>query len=347
VKVQTVTGEIGAEELGVTLPHEHLLFDLSCFFVMPEEATGRRLAQNSVEISNLGEIKRNPLANKDNLVNYDVELAIAELSYFKRAGGRSIVDLTNVGLGRDPAAVRAISLQTGIQVVLGSGYYVAASHPRRVASMTTDEIANEITRDVEEGIGGTGIRSGVIGEIGTSWPLAPDEEKVLRAAARAQLKTGLSVNIHSYCGQSLDDVKVVHRLLDIVEDEGIQLDRVILSHMDIVGIDVEVHDSLAKRGAFISYDCFGSEMYFDNNWRWEPRDTERIRGIRDLVKRGHLPKLLISHDVCYKVHFRRFGGYGYDHILTHVAPMMRSQGVTEREIEALLVANPARALTGE
>ena len=213
--------------------------------------------------------------------------------------------------------------------------------------MTIDEIAKEIVGDVRDGIAGTGIKAGIIGEIGTSWPLMPDEEKVLRAAARAQLKTKRTVNIHSYCGLPLDDVKTVHRLLDVVEDEGVELDRVVLSHMDIVGIDLDAHASLAKRGAFISYDCFGSEMYFDNGWKWEPRDTERISGIRGLMKRGYLSQLLISHDVCYKVHFRRYGGYGYDHILTHIAPMMRSQGVTEREIEALLVANPARALTGE
>jgi len=346
MKVQTVTGEINADELGITFPHEHLLFDLTCYFSMPEEASKRDFATSEVKMSNLGAVRRNPLANRDNLVNYDVSLATEELMYLKRAGGKSIVDLTNIGLCRDPAAVRSISIQTGIQVVLGSGYYIAASHPAKMASLTVDEIAKEIAGEIREGIGTTGVKPGIIGEIGTSWPIEEDEVKVLRAAARAQVRTKRALNIHSYCGQSLEDVKVVHKLLDIVEEEGADLERVILSHMDGVGIDVDVHASLAKRGAYLSYDCFGSELYFDPRW-WEPRDTERIRGIRDLAKRGHLSKLLLSHDICYKVHFRRYGGYGYDHILTHVVPMMRTQGTTEREIETLLVANPARALAGE
>ena len=344
-KVQTVTGEVDAAELGITFPHEHLLFDLSCYFSMPDEASKRQFALSKVEMSNLGEVRRNPFSNKDDVVNYDAELTIAELMYLKQAGGRSVVDLTNNGLGRDPVAVRGISIQTGIQVVLGCGFYIGASHPPRIASMTIDDIAKEIVGEVREGIGGTDIKAGIIGEIGTTWPMTPAEEKVLRGAARAQLKTKKSMNIHCYCGSALEDVKVVHRLLDIVEDEGVELDRVILSHMDDVGIDLDVHESLAKRGAYVEYDCFGSELYYAG-WG-EPRDGERIRGIRDLIRRRQLPKLLISHDVCYKVHFRKYGGWGYDHILTHVVPMMRAQGITEKEIDALLVKNPARALTGD
>lgn len=345
-QVQTVTGEIKAEELGITFPHEHLLFDLSCYLKVPEEATRRNLYHSKVEMSNLGEIRRNPFSNKDDVVNYDVDLAVQELMHLKRAGGNSIVDLTNNGLGRDPLAVRGISIQTGIKVVMGCGYYIAASHPPKIASMTIDEIAKEIVAEVRDGIGGTGIKAGIIGEIGTSWPMVPDEEKVLRAAARAQVKTKKSLNIHSYCGQPLEDVRVVHKLLDIVEDEGADLDRVILSHMDGNGIDLEVHESLAKRGAYISYDCFGSEMFFDNAW-WEPRDTERIKGIQGLIKRGKVSKLLLSHDVCYKIHLRRYGGYGYDHLLRNIVPMFRMQGTSEKDIHTMMVTNPARALTGE
>lgn len=345
-KVQTVTGEIRSDQLGITFPHEHLLFDLTCYFKMPEEATKRQLANAKVEISNLGEIRRNPLGNRDDAVNYDAELAARELMFLKRAGGNSIVDLTNNGLGRDPKAVRGISIQTGIQVVMGCGYYVASSHPPKLAEMSTEDITREIVSEVELGIGGTDIRAGIIGEIGTSWPMVPSEEKVLRAAARAQLKTKKTLNIHCYCGQSLPDVKAVHKLLDIVEDEGVDPSRVILSHMDGVGLDIEVHDALAKRGAYLSYDCFGSEMFFENVW-WEPRDTDRIRAVKDMIKRKKVTKLLLSHDVCYKVHLRAYGGYGYDHILRNIVPMMLMQGVSQKDIDTMMVSNPSSALTGE
>ena len=113
---------------------------------------------------------------------------------FRAAGGRTIVDTTTRGIGRDPAAIARISRRTGLNVVIGSGYYVGASHPDGMDAMSEDEIADEIAADVTTGQGG--VRAGVIGELGCSWPLWENERKVLRAGAQAQVETGASIIIH-------------------------------------------------------------------------------------------------------------------------------------------------------
>lgn len=345
VKIQTVTGEIRPDELGVTLPHEHLLFDLTSWFNMPEESTKKQLALSRVSMSKLGELRRDPDSCRDNLVNYDIDLAIEELLYYKRAGGKSLCDVTSVGLGRDPSALRAISLQTGINIVAGCGYYWAASHPARVNSMSEDQLRDEIVNDITRGIGGTDVKAGIIGEIGTTWPTpTASEEKVLRAAARAHQKTKGTINIHPFCGVPRPWAKNVHHLLDIVQEEGGELSRVVLSHMDQNGFDMEAHISLARRGAYIEYDTFGQEVYYDRFGGWDPRDTERVQALVHMIKAGYLSQLLISHDVCHKTHLKKYGGHGYDHILNYIVPMLRTMGVPQKHIEQIITENPKRVL---
>ena len=343
-RIQTVTGDIEPEELGITLAHEHLLFDLLCYYSPPDGAGKKRLAESRVQMDNLSQVIRNVFIVKDNLVQFDTELAIKELSYYKRAGGSTIVDLTNVGLARDPAAVKAISVATGVNVVMGCGFYVGASHPPRVAAKTVDELADEIVGDVTNGMDGTGIKPGIIGEIGTTMPLEENEMKSLRASARASLKTKLKVNVHPYCGFPGGWAKDAHRLLDILEEEGMELSNVVLSHMDQSGFIMDEHQSLAKRGVFIDYDCFGQEAYY-NPSQWDPRDIERVAGLASAVKHDLTPQLLISQDVCMKIHLKEFGGNGYDHILTNILPMLKAKGVTQTEIDTIMRENPKKVLT--
>ena len=255
LRIQTVAGEISPDELGITLPHEHLLFDLTSYQTMPIGVGQKRLAGSKVRLDNLAQVMRNPYIVTDNMVQFDTELAIKELSYFARAGGGAVVDMTNVGLARDPASVRAVSIGAGVKVIMGCGFYVGASHPPRVHDMTADELAKEIVSDITEGMDGTGIKPGIIGEIGTSSPLQADEIKSLRAAARAQLKTKLKLNVHPYCGLPGIWTKDVHKLLDILEEEGVDLSNVVLSHIDQSGFVMEDHRVLAARGPFIEYDC--------------------------------------------------------------------------------------------
>jgi phosphotriesterase-related protein len=320
------------------------LFDLGCYLTYPDGASKRHLAESKVKLNNLAQVMRNPYIVKDNLVQLDTELAIKELSFYRRAGGNSIIDMTNVGLARDPLALKAISLATGVNVIMGCGFYVGASHPPRVQSMSIDEIAQEIVNDITTGMDGTDVKPGIIGEIGTTPPLKENEIKVMRGAARAHLKTKLKVNVHPYCGFPGKWGKDAHKLLDILEEEGMDLSNVILSHMDECGFVMDEHKSLARRGAFIEYDCFGQEAYYTAE-QWDPRDVERVQGLVAAIEAGLTSQLLISQDVCLKIHLKEYGGNGYDHILTNIIPMLTAKGVKRRDIDAILRENPVKILT--
>ena len=348
-RVQTVTGDIEPGELGITMMHEHTLINLLCYYSAPADPVKRGLASKKVTMGLLGELNRDPQLCKDNLVVDDSGLAAEELAYYRRAGGSTIVDLTNIGINRDPVALKEISAKSGVRIVMGAGYYVGLSHPPGFDTKTADEVADEIIGDVSRGVGKTGVKAGIIGEIGTTWPLKKDEEKSLRGAARASLKTGASVNIHSYCGFPKNTARYAYKLLDIMEDEGVDLSRVVLSHMDEINdcnvFDMDVHRSLAKRGACIEYDCFGQENTWDTDGIWEARDIDRAHALVKMFESGYGEQMLISHDVCYKMHLKKYGGFGYDHVLKRVVPLLRRLGLTQKQLDVIMMENPRRVLT--
>src|SRR6267142_6257817 len=167
-QVQTVLGSIGADEIGVTLPHEHLLIDFQVMFVEPTAPRDRERSREPVSLANLGWVRQNFNANLDNLRLVDEQVAQDEILLFKDAGGRTVVDPTPRTLARDPLALARMARATGLHVVIGAGYYVAASHPPDMDRRTVNELAREMIADVTSGVGDTGIRAGLIGEIGTT-----------------------------------------------------------------------------------------------------------------------------------------------------------------------------------
>src|SRR5439155_12373388 len=195
-QVQTVLGSIGAEEIGVTLPHEHLLIDFEVMFVEPTAPRDKERSREPVSLANLGWVRQNFNANLDNLRLTDEQVARDEILLFKDAGGHKVVDPTPRTLARDPLALARIARATDVNVVMGAGYYVAASHPPDMDARTVDELALEMIADVTVGVGDTGVRAGLIGEIGCTWPWTDNERKVVRAAVIAQGETGAPLMIH-------------------------------------------------------------------------------------------------------------------------------------------------------
>ena len=169
-ETQTVLGTVDPSKLGVTLTHEHLLIDLSAVFVKPSSEVDRSLSEEPVNLHNLGWMRINWSSNKDNLVQNDVMLAIREAGRFRDAGGGTLVDVTSVGIHRNPKALVEISRATGVHIVMGSGYYIGPALPEDFSQRTVDNITEEIVRDIQIGVGESGVRSGIIGEIGGSWP---------------------------------------------------------------------------------------------------------------------------------------------------------------------------------
>jgi phosphotriesterase-related protein len=201
-------------------------------------------------------------------------------------------------------------------------------------------IADEIVNDLTIGVGDTGIRAGLIGEIGTSYKIRATEKKVLQAAARAQQRTGAPISVHL-----LPWRKNGIEALDILEGEGANLQQVILSHLSPTCDDVQYHTTLARRGANVEYDFFGMEFYMDTVGRYMGSDYHSITALKRLIDEGCLERLLLSHDTGLKIQLTRYGGWGYAHLLKHVVPMLQQRGFGESEISTLLVENPRRVLT--
>lgn len=338
MNAQTVLGPVPAERLGTTLMHEHLLFDVSDYWDEPTEATRIARAERPVSLEVLSDLRHDPFLLRDNLVHGDVDLAVTEARAFVAHGGTTIVDATNVSMGRDPIALRTIARRTGLHVVVGSGYYTEISLGADFLARTLDGVAEELIRDVRHGIGETGIRAGLIGEIGTSSPITDAERMSLRASARAQVVTGAPLMVH------LDGWgREGHAVLDIAEEEGADPTRIILCHMNPSCDDAHYQASLAERGAFIEYDMMGMTYVYPVG-RVCPDDERSLLGVKRLVDAGFGDSVLISQDVFLKSMLRRYGGLGYTHVLDTLVPVAAAVGIDAGDLHRFLTRNAHAAI---
>jgi phosphotriesterase-related protein len=341
--VRTVLGDIPAADLGVTMCHEHLLVRLAQLsFREPSDPRDRAMAGRPISIDMLGWLQWNWMSNLDNLDLDSESLAIAELAMFREAGGRSLVDCTLPGIGRDPLALARISRATGVNVVMGSGYYVEATHPAAVAAISAEAIADEIIREVRHGVDDTGIRAGSIGEIGSSWPITSEETKVFRAAGLAQAELGCGLSVHP--GRHPDSP---FQVIEILRDAGADMERVVVGHVERTVMEHDRLRQIGDAGCFIEYDLFGMEVTATHPYQAAgidiPSDAQRLDSISALVRAGYGNRILVSHDVCTKHRTRRYGGLGYDHIVRDIVPWMRLRGFDPASIDRILVDNPRRA----
>lgn len=298
----TVLGPVDAAELGVVLPHEHVFIDLM------REYRG------------------------DGLL-HDEALAVREVTAFRAAGGGTIVDVTSIGLGRRPDALRRVSRETGVHIVMGTGYYREPYLDRAdVDRRSVDELAEGIVRDLEFGVDGTDVRAGVIGEIACDRWLTAAEERCFRAAARAHRRTGATITTHAARWP------VGSAQLDMLAEEGVDPRRVIIGHCDLVP-DRDYHLALARRGAWVQFDCIQGRAEYDTE--------ARIEGIRALVDAGFEDRILLSHDVCLRSDLAAMGGPGYTFVPTVFRDRLTRAGLPADLIGRFLSDNPRRALTGQ
>lgn len=322
--VQTATGAVDSADLGITLPHEHLFINLM------RERRG------------------------DGLVN-DEALLVEELAVFAAQSGGTIWDLTtseltpgstidarpgftatHPGQSRAPenvAAVARVSRATGVNVVLGVGHYRDPFIDRELLDrQTVDEIAEEIVRDLTEEIPGTGVRAGIIGEIGADqWFVSALEERSFRAAARACRITDAPLYTHAARWP------VGHAQLDILAHEGVDPARVIIGHVDTVP-DPGYALSLIERGVTVGFDTINSAA--------PSAVAFRVAQITALVNAGHVDRVILSHDVCLTSQLRAFGGNGFGFILDGFRDALLAAGVSDEEFDQMTVVNPARLLGG-
>ena len=286
----------------------------------------------------------------DNYILADEAVAVAEVMEFGDRGGGTIVDVTSIGLKRDPKALLRVSEATGLHIVMGTGYYQRVFHPVDMDQRSVEDLMEVIVEDVTTGVGGTGIRSGIIGEIGVNGnPITANEEKSIRAAGKASVITGAPISLHRG-GFGAER----HRTLDILKEEGVDLERVILGHSDEIADDMGLMLELLERGPYIQLDLIGRVdvvRRIDVLGPGEglgPSVTARdAEAVPRLIDAGYEDKVLLSHDVCWKTHLKKYGGFGYSFILEHFIPHLLNMGVEKSSIEKITVANPARILAFE
>jgi phosphotriesterase-related protein len=264
-----------------------------------------------------------------------------ELAALHAAGGRTLVELSSGGLDPDPAALARLATESGIHIVMGCGHYVHEYQDPANAARSAEDFAAEMIDQIQLGAWGSEIRAGIIGEIGCQAPWTAQEKRVMAGAVLAMAETGAALNVHP--GR---DPGQPQEVADFIRAAGADASRVIISHIDRTIFDEARLLRLADSGVVVEFDLFGQEAsYYGLSDIDMPNDAIRLRMIRSLIARGHLGRVVISHDICYRTRLTRWGGHGYGHIFENVVPMMAARGFTEAEIAAIPIGNPRRLLT--
>lgn len=335
--VETMAGPLPVDRLGLTLMHEHILNDVSCWWNPPTTPERAFLAEGPVRPDILWHLRQDPFVNKDNLGLRDEAAAVEELGLFKQAGGVSVVDPTCRGIGRAPAALTRISAATGLNIIMGAGYYLETSHPPHLAGMSVEAIAEEIEAEAVDGVPTDEgpAKIGLVGEIGVSGDFTRTETRSLRGAARAAARTGLPLMVHLPGW-----FRHGHKVLDIAGEEGADLRHTVLCHMNPSHRDIDYQASLAARGAFLEYDMMGMDYVYADQGVECPSDHETAASIKGLIDQGFGGALLLSQDVFLKMMLTRHGGNGYAHVSTYVLPRLKRLGVGEADLARLMIDNP-------
>lgn len=332
--IQTVTGAIEPSDLGLTLSHEHVLIDMSkC---VDKSGKGKEF-YDKLSLQNRYLIHSDPYALLDNASIVSEQDAIRELKLFKSQGGTSIVDCTPCEIGRDPQTLKRISEESGVNIVMGCGHYYDITHSQKTKSATIDEFVQEMTEDLTIGVDGTGIKAGVIGEIGSSAVVSQSEWRVLRAAGIVSRALDKAIHVHTdlYTENGIEIVKTL-------KSEGAKEGRICIDHVDVL-LRPEYVYQLLDMGVWIEFDNFGKEFYVDKDRRFA-YDLERVRFLKDLINRGYSDQILICNDICLKSMLTTFGGNGYAHIINTVKTMLLQEGVSKIIYDKIMTDNVAKFL---
>lgn len=375
-KVQTVLGAVEPSALGLTLPHEHVIVDMTLgacsahSLVNITESVRRAAAfpdaglepgeagpgiaatwskkwNQPICLENRADVERNWFYYGDYKIN-DLDDVIHEAKLFKRHGGGCLVDQTPVGLARDPKGLQQVARETGLHIVMATSWYTHEYHNEEVKTFDIGRLRDRMLRDLEVGVA-NGVRAGIIGEVGLNWPMHPDEEKVLRASVQAQKATGAPLSVHTGFGPD-----AYWRVVKIVEEEGGDLSRTIMCHVEHRlptrpapdSFDPAPFIELARTGVYMELDCFGWEGSYRQRGKVDmPNDAVRLNYLTALADAGFESRLLISHDIALQHWQRKHGGHGWQHIPETVTQLMRYKGFDAKLIERILYTNPQEMLT--
>jgi phosphotriesterase-related protein len=297
--IQTVKGPLMPEKLGITMSHEHLALNLSRI-------------------------------RKEDDSDFSCEqVIIEEIRQMMEYGVRSVVEVTCNDMGRDVRQLVRISDACNLNIICATGYYLSPYHPDYVVHGEIEEITDLICHDILEGIDGTGVRAGVIGEVASSKDeIMPSEKKVLQAAARASVLTGFAVTTHCQLGTMALEQSA------LLQKEGMNPDNIVLGHIDLAD-DRDYHLEILKTGVNIGFDTIGKISYLS--------DERRADNLMWLVEKGYEDHIVLSQDISRKSYFARNGQYsGYMTVMKDFVPLLKRRGIKEKTLCKLLAYNPAR-----
>ena len=265
---------------GITYIHEHVYIDLS------------------------------KVKNTDDTLLNDKEGMIAEFKELKRKGVENIIEVTNIGMGRNMEYMEEIRKAVDINFLYSTGFYIEQFYPEIVFQKTNKELAEIMINEIKNGIENTGIKPEVIGEIGSSKDIITEQEKkVFQAASIAHEETGKVLSTHTSIGtMGLEQIQ-------IMKNYNVNFEKVIIGHTD-------------------PSDTIGKNSYL--------LDEKRVLAIKELIKRGYGDKITLSMDITRKSHLKKNGGLGYSHLLDTFVPMMENSGITKKEIDDMLINNPQK-----
>lgn len=337
VAVRTVTGPVPSDQLGLTLPHEHLANDVRPAVTAPRRAEHAFLAGARVTPELAWLLREEPYACEDHCILDVPETIIGDLRDFARLGGKTVIELTPPGLGRSPETLLEISRRSGVNVVMGSGWYLERFHPAGVVDRGADELASSLVREfrTEEG-----LRPGVIGEIGVSPDFTEAERRCLRAACMAQReltaeRSGVPLFIHLPGWQRRGG-----EVLDIVlQEQGVDPRAVVLCHMDPSGEDSAYQRRIADRGVWVEFDMIGMPFLYPGEGQ-SPSPAQTAEAVADLAGHGHAGQLLLSHDVFLKSMLTEFGGNGFGYVPVLFAQRLTERGVDPATVQSFMTDNP-------
>lgn len=314
--VRTVLGDISPDELGICLPHEHIWCN---------QALAPRRELFGVTRSTSAYMR---LDNEGNM--------LAELIAYREAGGRSIVEVTCDGWGRDLEVLARLSDASGVHIIATAGFYIEPCMPSFVADWPVERLADRLTREIERGTVESQRRCGVLKSAVHRARVEGLELKGLLAVAIAQRRTGVPITTHTTGArrQEIPGGTIGVQQLAILKSEGVDPGRLIIGHVD-ERPDIDVLTQLASEGCYIQFDVIGKEHWL--------LDQTRAELVQALIGCGYLRCLLLSHDRNRDHEMRYGGGTGYCHIFERFLPLLRSLRVTDEQIRVMMVENPARA----
>jgi phosphotriesterase-related protein len=340
MSIMTVRGEIQSSEIGITDTHDHLFLNGTKFFKEPLKATKYGLYNQKITLDNLSRVLANVYAVKENLIFDDFDLAANELTEFKKAGGRTFLDPTPVDLGRDVSALKKLANLLDLNIITATGYFKHEYNAEILEDKTVADIYDEMMKEITYGIGDTGIRPGVIGELGTGVGISPTEEMVLIAAAQVNKDTGLPMLVH--IEPWLENFyQVFLKASDILTKNGADLKKVCFCHLSHGFFEYNILKNILKSGTNIGFDDFGEPCMGP---LYAPSDIHKIDILLKLVEDGFIDQILMGNDCDVRTKLHSYGGFGYDHFISNIIPVLRKKGLSGEQAEILLIKSPGKFL---